>query len=157
MAPILPMSKLPALVSLRMNEIRGIYIETNNRVVEEMDAVIDEFAKDVGSSPDISTNVRTYLEERIRYIREFVVDHIGFSISEFRTLYNPNGNESIKSRRFPKFITEALERSFEIDQYPSEAEKARLAKICKLSTKQINNWFTNKRNRTKGHEGGRQY
>ncbi|AFN83951.1 homeobox domain-containing transcription factor [Encephalitozoon romaleae SJ-2008] len=151
------MSKLPNLVSSRINEIRRIYVEANNRIVDEMDSMVDKFVKSIGSVPDISTGVSAYLEERIRYIREFVVDSIGFSISEFRALYNPDGNENARSRRFPKFITEALERSFEIDQYPSETEKSRLAKICKLSTKQINNWFTNKRNRSKSHEGGRQY
>ncbi|ADM12467.2 homeobox domain-containing transcription factor [Encephalitozoon intestinalis ATCC 50506] len=151
------MSRLPNLASSRMNEIRKVYIEANNRIVEEIDAVTEKFSKEVETIPNISASVRIYLEEKIRSIREFVVDSIGFSIGEFRALYNPDGNESIKTRRFPKFITEALERSFEIDQYPSEAEKSRLAKICKLSTKQINNWFTNKRNRSKSHDGGRQY
>ncbi|AFM99241.1 putative homeodomain-containing transcription factor [Encephalitozoon hellem ATCC 50504] len=151
------MSKLPGLVSSRINEIRRIYVEANNRIVDEMDSMVDKFVKSTGGIPDISPEVSAYLEERIRRIREFVVDSIGFSISEFKTLYNPNGSENAKSRRFPKFITEALERSFEVDQYPSEAEKARLARVCKLSTKQINNWFTNKRNRSKGHDGSRQY
>lgn len=151
------MSKLPNLVSSRINEIRRIYVEANNRIVDEMDSMVDKFVKSIGSVPDVSIGANAYLEERIRYIREFVVDSIGFSIGEFKALYNPDGNENVKSRRFPKFITEALERSFEVDQYPSETEKSRLARICKLSTKQINNWFTNKRNRSKGHEGGRQY
>lgn len=151
------MSKLPELVSSRMSEMRSKYIEANNRVVEQVDGMMEEFAETMCSVPDVSPGVQAYLVHAMERIREVVVDHIGLSIREFQTHYSPGEGDGMKSRRFPKFITEALERSFEVDQYPSDAEKSRLAKVCRLSTKQINNWFTNKRNRSKGHEGGRTY
>ena len=55
----------------------------------------------------------------------------------------------IKSRRFNKKTVQILEESFKRDSYPNEDEKIRLARLCSLSSKQVNNWFTNKRNRAK--------
>lgn len=143
-------------ISSRINEMRHVYIEANNRIVEKMEAAINDFkGNNEGEAPEISGYVKMYLDSRIKHIREMVVDHIGFGISKLKSLYIPADNEGLKSRRFSRAVTDALEQSFEADQYPSESEKIRLAKICRLSTKQINNWFTNKRNRTKSYEGSR--
>ena len=150
------MQNLPHFVSFQMNEMRNSYVDANNRIIEKMDLMAEEFVNEIGVVPEISEGVKLYIEDCIRHMREIVVDHVGMAICEFKAAYNPC-EESTKSRRFPKFITDELERSFEVDQYPSDHEKAKLSKICKLSIKQINNWFTNKRNRNKGHDDCREY
>lgn len=151
------MSNLSNMIASRISEIRRSYVEANNRIINRIETAIGEFRyHSAGNAPEISVSVRAYLDSRIRNIREMVVDHIEFGIKKLGLLYHPVDGEGLRSRRFSKSVTDILEQSFEVDQYPPEFEKARLAKVCGLSTKQINNWFTNKRNRTKNCEGSRQ-
>lgn len=63
-------------------------------------------------------------------------------------------HENKKIKRFSKKIIDVLEQSFARDKYPNEEEKQRIANLCLISLKQVNNWFTNKRNRTKHHNDG---
>ncbi|KAK9761622.1 hypothetical protein K7432_013347 [Basidiobolus ranarum] len=54
--------------------------------------------------------------------------------------------------RFSKEIKKVLIDSFvSKSPYPSEAEKERLSRLCKLDYKQVSVWFANKRMRTKIH------
>ena len=55
----------------------------------------------------------------------------------------------IKNRRFSKNTIKTLEASFIHEPYPSEHEKERIGKLCQLNIRQVNNWFTNKRNRSR--------
>ena len=54
-----------------------------------------------------------------------------------------------KNKRFTKHIIDILEKCFLLDAYPSEQEKEQIAEQCHMRIKQVNNWFTNKRNRAK--------
>ena len=56
---------------------------------------------------------------------------------------------SSKQKRFSKEVIEHMEKFFKKNPYPSEAEKNLIAQYCGLTSKQVSNWFTNKRNRTK--------
>lgn len=133
-------------VSSQINEMRHSYIESNNRMVGRMEMEIREFVTGRRGSAEISVSVGRYLCGRVGYIRSLVVDQIGAGLRRMSV------GRSARTRRFPRTITEVLEESFEVDQYPSECEKKRLACSCGLSPKQINNWFTNKRNRSKNGE-----
>ncbi|KAM0682013.1 Homeobox protein six2 [Mitosporidium daphniae] len=54
-----------------------------------------------------------------------------------------------KQKRFSKEVIEYMEKFFKKSPYPSEAEKVLISQYCGLTNKQVSNWFTNKRNRTK--------
>ncbi|ORY07983.1 hypothetical protein K493DRAFT_140920, partial [Basidiobolus meristosporus CBS 931.73] len=54
--------------------------------------------------------------------------------------------------RFSKEIKRILNESFvSKSPYPTEEEKERLSRLCKLNYKQVSVWFANKRMRTKIH------
>lgn len=136
----------------KMNEIRLCYIETNNRMCDSIDRLTSSYIKDNKKlQPQISLFTKELILKRLQHMRKTAVDYISYGLEKcIQRLNEPSDLSSIsKTRRFPKKIIEALEESFNIDNYPSDYEKSRLARMYKLSLKQINNWFTNKRNRTK--------
>jgi hypothetical protein len=152
------MADISDAIACKLNEIRSCYVEANNRMKDRAEAAAKE-RKAILSCvpPEISSSVRSYVEYKLRCLRESVVDHIGFGVGKFHETYYPMAQDNLKARRFSKSVVDTLEQSFEIDQYPSDAEKERLASVCRLSVRQINNWFTNKRNRTKNGRQGMQY
>ncbi|EOB12248.1 Homeobox protein HD-1 [Nosema bombycis CQ1] len=136
----------------KMNEIRLCYIETNNRMCDSIDRLTSSYIKDNKKlQPQISLFTKELILKRLQHMRKTAVDYISYGLEKcIQRLNEPSDLSNIsKTRRFPKKIIEALEESFNIDNYPSDYEKSRLARMYKLSLKQINNWFTNKRNRTK--------
>lgn len=99
----------------------------------------------------ISSQICELIKAKVTSMRETSVDNISFgfykyfdAIEELSRISSESG-----SKRFSKNITDYLENAFKNDQYPTDLEKISLAKICNLTLKQVNNWFTNKRNRTK--------
>ncbi|KAK9729330.1 Pre-B-cell leukemia transcription factor 1 [Basidiobolus ranarum] len=68
-------------------------------------------------------------------------------------LYNESFTDFNKTpARFSKEIKQILNESFvNRSPYPTEDEKERLTRLCKLDYKQVSVWFANKRMRTKIH------
>lgn len=60
----------------------------------------------------------------------------------------PGKKKEKESRRFPKYIIQILEASYNASHYPSNNEKDRLVRDTKLTHRQINDWFINKRARS---------
>ncbi|ORX59955.1 hypothetical protein BCR36DRAFT_316152 [Piromyces finnis] len=60
----------------------------------------------------------------------------------------PGKKKEKESRRFPKYIIHILETSYNTSHYPSNNEKDRLVHETKLTHRQINDWFINKRARS---------
>jgi len=60
----------------------------------------------------------------------------------------PGKKKEKESRRFPKYIIQILEASYNSSHYPSNNEKDRLVHETKLTHRQINDWFINKRARS---------
>lgn len=88
--------------------------------------------------------------KKLKTAREFIVDNILLEITKSGSLYTSNINiEHVKAKRFSQNVVSVLEKSFKLDKYPSDEEKTNIAQKCNITTKQVNNWFTNKRNRTK--------
>jgi hypothetical protein len=152
------MTDLSDAIACKLNEIRSYYVEANNRAKDRAEAAVKDRRAALGAiPPEISTSVRSYIDYKLKCLRESVVDHIGFGVNKFRETYYPTAQDNLKTRRFSKAVVDTLEQSFDVDQYPSDAEKERLASVCRLSIRQINNWFTNKRNRTKNNRHTPQY
>ncbi|KAF9761177.1 Homeobox protein HD-1 [Nosema granulosis] len=155
------MSKSHDKIISKMNEIRLCYVETNNRICDMLDHLTSSFfQKNKKLQPRISNRIKQLVEQKLKYMREISVDNISFGLERYIEYLNESNSflsDSSKTRRFPKKIIEALEKSFKVEQYPSDYEKARLSRICNLTPKQINNWFTNKRNRTKSYKNSMRY
>lgn len=138
----------------KMNEIRSAYIETNNRICKCIEDISNTFYKtNKKLHPRICKNVRENLQLRIQSMREHAVNYIQFTFNKCITVLMKQKEENSiilkNTRRFPKRVINILENSYKEEPYPTELEKTKLASLCKLSGKQINNWFTNKRNRSK--------
>jgi hypothetical protein len=136
----------------KMNEIRLLYIETNNILCELIDRLATSFFRQNKKlQPTISIEIRELIEAKFSNMREKAVDNISSGFYKyFDSIENIHRYTSESGpRRFSKKITDYLENSFKNDQYPTDLEKISLAKICNLTLKQVNNWFTNKRNRSK--------
>ncbi|TBT97144.1 homeobox domain-containing protein, partial [Hamiltosporidium magnivora] len=145
------MQDLAQKIATKMNCIKYDYIGVNNRLYEKIykymrRPVVNESL----ISPKISNQTIMLLNSRLRSMRENAVDVLGIYLKSFleseEKNYSQGSSSPQKPRRFPKNIVEALEDSFNEDQYPTDSEKSRLAKVFHLTTKQVNNWFTNKRN-----------
>ena len=88
--------------------------------------------------------------QKLQNIKENIVDTILSELTKHPCSYLPSyqDNKNIV-KRFPKNVVNILENSFLRDKYPNDDEKVELAKRCFISIRQVNNWFTNKRNRSK--------
>jgi hypothetical protein len=49
--------------------------------------------------------------------------------------------------RLPKQVTEVLDEQFHIEPYPDKSEISSIAKLAKMTAKQVKTWFSNKRSR----------
>ena len=138
----------------RMNEIRHIYIHFNNRLYakcKNLQSHYEEFG--TFSFPCVSYGIKNFVEFKLQKVREIVVNNISNVLFNFLSPFSSSLGKNKKAKRFSKKVIEILEASFRKEKYPSDHEKNRLATICLISTKQVNNWFTNKRNRSKIYKG----
>jgi len=112
-----------------------------NLMKESIKNFVNEISNDIGTMKiNAATAIENTLEKYLAKNEDYYSD-------------SPNS----KNRRFSKDISNVLEHSFRYNMYPSEDEKMVLAQRCKISLKQVSNWFTNKRNRTKSMKGRRSY
>jgi hypothetical protein len=145
----------------RMNKIRLLYIEANNKITELVDNYSASFlAKNKKMQPRISKEIKRKIQEKMKSMRESAVNGINSNFERCLDILNQSDlflTSYPSTRRFSKSTVDRLEQSFKENQYPSDFEKSRLVKICNLTLKQINNWFTNKRNRNKMYSDCNKY
>ncbi|KAF5140210.1 homeodomain protein class 2 [Vairimorpha ceranae] len=141
----------------KINKFRILYIETNNKLCNSIEAVYKCFiCCNKIIKPNISIQIKNVIQSELKKMQENTVDSISLAFESYfellhRHLVKSNSNAP---KRFSKNITDILEQSFKNSQYPSDFEKVQLADICNLSIKQVSNWFTNKRNRFKSYSKG---
>ena len=100
-------------------------------------------------SPKTAENVGCCIDK----VKHCVTNKMLLELKEhFRITKTTAPFENRKIKRFSKKVIDILETSFRSDRYPSEEEKNRIANLCLISVKQVNNWFTNKRNRSKQYD-----
>lgn len=134
----------------RMNEIRHFYVEFNNSLCKTV-SDINNSSKPYGIDlkPCFSIGIKNFIEFKLKKVKEIVVNSISNELNLFLSPFAPNPGSNKKAKRFSKKVIEILENSFRKEKYPSDNEKSKLANLCLISSKQVNNWFTNKRNRSK--------
>ncbi|KAL6120959.1 hypothetical protein NUSPORA_02207 [Nucleospora cyclopteri] len=142
----------------KMVRVRNLYCNSINNISVKF-ASLEKTYNLNNFSPSITTSTKEVFENKLFLLRKQCTNKI---ILELKThLYNSASNPGIelskKIKRFSKKVLEVLEDSYKNDKYPSDIEKLRLAEICLISTKQVSNWFTNKRNRSKGEKYGHFY
>ena len=93
--------------------------------------------------------IKKRFKAKIQSLKASFLEKVKEILKDILVTYSSNCE---RNRRFSKHIISVLEDSFKDDPYPNESEKERIAIQCQLSMRQVNNWFTNKRNRTKIHE-----
>jgi len=145
----------------KMNKIRLLYIEANNKINDQFDNLTTIFtSKNSTITPAVSIGTRLQIQEKLKAMREIAVNSInnifenGIHLLPYSDIHSSRYSSS---RRFSRNIVEFLEQSFSQNNYPTDFEKARLAKSCNLTIKQVNNWFTNKRNRNKMYQNCNKY
>lgn len=95
----------------------------------------------------LNTRVGDYCSQALKRLK-------GEFLARLRAIVSECINQNVdlgdpRSRRFSKGVLRILETSFSHNQYPTEEEKERIGQACQLHPRQVNNWFTNKRNRSK--------
>lgn len=140
----------------KMNGIRHMYLNCNKSIHTKLEALEKEFCKSNNNAIlGISIGLRNIIDLKIEKLREITTNAISDELTNFLA-HNELSNlqDHKKTKRFSKKVIEILETSFKKEKYPSDSEKARLANLCMISSKQVNNWFTNKRNRSKTYKNG---
>lgn len=135
----------------KMHEMKQNYIRSNDTITHMLRCEEMVFmSKNFNIIPEISPNIMSCLKSKVKLARKAVVDGICFSMIKFKECQlRPKKHHQTKPGRFSIEVVEMLERSFEMEHYPSDEQKKRLIETSNLSIKQINNWFTNKRNRSR--------
>ncbi|ORD97648.1 HD1 [Hepatospora eriocheir] len=136
----------------KVAEIKALYYKTMIKVEEKL----IEYQRELNDlNIDISTETKEYINRRLEEAKINVVNCISNQIGVILLPYTETHIYDTKRRpkRFSKKVVDILEESFLKDKYPGNSEKNKLANLCLITSKQVNNWFTNKRNRAKNlHE-----
>lgn len=150
------MSELIVSTASRMNEIRFIFVKHMNNLITKNKNI--KYQKDIKLGvfeAEITQRYDYFLEDVIQKmkgqslesIENYMQDFIQREASSIRYSISPQQ----RTKRFSKDTLEILENSYIVNEYPTDDEKVRIAKRCKITAKQVSNWFTNKRNRSKNH------
>lgn len=142
-------------LACKLAELRYHYARNNSNIISMLEEAESGFIwNNTVAAPIISYGMKMYLCDKMDKIRQNLVDSFIREINNFVSetkAYPDSGVPSKKQKRFSKKVLKILEDSFNKDKYPSEPEKILLARKCYISLKQVNNWFTNKRNRSKSY------
>ncbi|EJW04905.1 hypothetical protein EDEG_00125 [Edhazardia aedis USNM 41457] len=134
-----------------MHGIQLLFIEKNNTFHDILEPVIKGRKKSL-FEPEIPTCIVNELVKQLNDMKRDSCLLIEKCLDDFTECEINKTNEmcdKTKTRRFNKKTIDLLEGFFIRDNYPSDRDKFHIAKVCKLTPKQVANWFTNKRNRNK--------
>lgn len=137
--------------SHKMTQIRILFAQTANK----LNALCQDSPYDLQHVPALFQCRHTKafcfnVTQNFKLIKSISVNKIEAVLCNV-LLNNPNENRHrpLKARRFSLEIIKVLEQSFNKNPYPSDEEKMILGRRCRITLKQVANWFTNKRNRQK--------
>ncbi|ORD98276.1 HD1 [Hepatospora eriocheir] len=133
-------------------ELKRIYRDSMKRIFNKVEDIETTLSyNNAGFIPMSSKNV---IEKLIGILENAKKDTVNNITTEINSMLIPCINTgsfdtSRRAKRFSKKVIDILEESFAKDKYPNDDVKNKLANLCLITPKQVNNWFTNKRNRTK--------
>lgn len=140
-------------IATKMNEIRYMYIKKNNEIAKLYDDMVKTTKESEQSifGPVISKQLTEEFINTLDTMKMQSTEIIEKQLAAYIKIIKKEQKEihSLKARRFTKPVISILESSFAKNEYPTDAEKQGIAIKCNISAKQVNNWFTNKRNRAK--------
>lgn len=148
------MSENVLSTATKMNEIRFIFSKYMNKLTSKNKSLLYESDSKYGIfAPVILQNYEIFVKETIDKIKSESIEIIEELMLEFieneKCDLRYSTSPQQRTKRFSKDTLEILEDSFLVNEYPNDEEKYRIAKRCRITSKQVSNWFTNKRNRTK--------
>lgn len=147
-----PMDDLLKELSNKLIEFKYTFAETNNRLLVKFES-LNSRHKDSPEllRPYVSNSVRDILNSQLVVMQETAVNSIGICFKKFyiHAVENQQMKHTFSSKRFDKDVIETLEASFRNSPYPSEKEKTRIQEHHGITHRQVSNWFTNKRNRSR--------
>lgn len=151
------MTEFTKKLASELNNIRYNYIDTNNKLYAEIQDLLNKSRNNTGiASPPLTNAARIAINEYIYFMQRKSVIALEEGVSHLINDNNRNNNNFSNSnisennqKKFSKYVTEGLEEVFYRNSYPNESERYELAMKYNLSSRQISNWFTNKRNRGK--------
>ncbi|KAI4291125.1 hypothetical protein PAPHI01_0399 [Pancytospora philotis] len=140
--------------ALKITGMRYNYVQFVNKLLNMMQYYEDEYSQSSSTfTPAISYRVKCILEDRLAIVRRKIVDSMVMELKEFAAKpIDLSILKTKKNKRFPMSVIQILNSAIQRNKYPSEAERILIARQCKISTKQVNNWFTNKRNRDRNRK-----
>lgn len=136
----------------RLIELKYTFAESNNRLLDKFEDLNSRHKNHPDIlQPCVSNNIREMLNARLCAMQRKAVNSIGACFKSFYThaAYGGNESQALVNKRFDKEIIDTLESSFIQNPYPSDKEKMRIQKLHGITYRQVSNWFTNKRNRSK--------
>eukprot|EP00866_Antonospora_locustae_P000142 jgi/Antlo1/142/1171 len=136
----------------KLIEFKYAFAESNNRLLDKFEDLNSRHKNypDI-LQPCVSNSVREMLNAKLCAMQKNAVNSIGACFKSFYThaAYSGNSSQTFINKRFEKEIIDTLESSFSKNPYPSEKEKMRIQRLHGITYRQVSNWFTNKRNRSK--------
>ncbi|KCZ77866.1 hypothetical protein H311_01117 [Anncaliia algerae PRA109] len=139
-------------LSNKLMDFKFTFVEANNNLIDKFETLN---AKNMCLAeiirPCVSNAVRDLLNSKLNSMQKAAVNAIASTFKTFQEATTPHrkSNDGLYNRRFDKITIYALEESFKKNPYPSEQEKARIQQEYGITLRQVSNWFTNKRNRSK--------
>ncbi|KAL0266045.1 UNVERIFIED_CONTAM: hypothetical protein PYX00_011762 [Menopon gallinae] len=139
-------------MSNKLVELKYAFVESNNRLLDKFESLNSRHKNHPEIlQPCVSNNVREMLNARLSAMQRKAVNSIGTCFRSFymHAAYGGSGQQMFINKRFDKNVIDTLESSFSQNPYPSDKEKMRIQKLHGITYRQVTNWFTNKRNRSK--------
>ena len=137
----------------KLVNLRKVYVNLKKDLYNNIEQLEEKYKNSYTKNILVSNNVVLKWKQKISSIEQKITNQMLLELKEhFRITKTTAPFENRKIKRFSKKVIDILETSFRSDRYPSEEEKNRIANLCLISVKQVNNWFTNKRNRSKQYD-----
>ena len=137
----------------KLVSLRKVYLNLKKDLYNNIEQLEEKYKNSNMEELIISNKTAYEIESKINSVASKITNQMLLELKEhFRITKTTAPFENRKIKRFSKKVIDILETSFRSDRYPSEEEKNRIANLCLISVKQVNNWFTNKRNRSKQYD-----